>query len=295
MNLALTSLEQGLIYSILAMGVYISYKILDIADLTAESSFPFGALLFARFATAGMNPFVACIIVFAVGTLTGLLTALLHIKLKIEALLAGILSMTILYSVNLRINGKPNVPLSGTKSIFDLDITGNPYFNKIIIVFLIVMIVKILLDWFLKTESGYLVVATGDNKSLVRALGENSNKYVIIGLMVSNGLIALSGALLAQSSGFADITMGVSIIVVALASIIIGDTIFRDDAIKGTTKVIIGAIIYKIIGAIALKLGLQPTDFRMINGLIVVLFIAYNNFQAGFLAKKKTSRGSKNA
>lgn len=295
MNLALTSLEQGLIYSVLAMGVYITYKILDIADLTAESSFPFGALLFAKLATSGMNPILSCIIVFAVGTLTGLLTALLHIKLKIEALLAGILSMTILYSINLRINGKPNVPLSGAKSIFDFSISGNSYVDKIIVVFIIVIIIKFILDWFLKTEAGYLVIATGDNKSLVRSLGENSNKYIAIGLMLSNGLIALSGALLAQSSGFADITMGVSIIVVALASIIIGDTIFRDDVIKGTTKVIIGAIIYKIIGAIALKLGLKPTDFRMVNGIIVVLFIAYNNFQSGFLAKRKNTRRADNA
>lgn len=294
MNLALTSLEQGLIYSVLAMGVYITYKILDIADLTAESSFPFGALLFAKLATSGMNPIISCLIVFVVGTFTGLLTALLHIKLKIEALLAGILSMTILYSINLRINGKPNVPLSGAKSIFDINISGNSYVDKIIVVFMLVMIIKFVLDWFLKTETGYLVIATGDNKSLVRSLGENSNKYIIIGLMLSNGLIALSGALLAQSSGFADITMGVSIIVVALASIIIGDTIFRDDVVKGTTKVIIGAIIYKIIGAIALKLGLKPTDFRMVNGIIVVLFIAYNNLQSGFLAKRKNARRAEN-
>jgi len=294
LNLALTSLEQGLIYSVLAMGVYITYKILDIADLTAESSFPFGALLFAKLATSGMNPIISCLIVFVVGTFTGLLTALLHIKLKIEALLAGILSMTILYSINLRINGKPNVPLSGAKSIFDINISGNSYVDKIIVVFVLVMIIKFVLDWFLKTETGYLVIATGDNKSLVRSLGENSNKYIIIGLMLSNGLIALSGALLAQSSGFADITMGVSIIVVALASIIIGDTIFRDDVVKGTTKVIIGAIIYKIIGAIALKLGLKPTDFRMVNGIIVVLFIAYNNLQSGFLAKRKNARRAEN-
>lgn len=202
--------------------------------------------------------------------------------------------MTILYSINLRINGKPNVPLSGAKSIFDINISGNSYVDKIIVVFVLVMIIKFVLDWFLKTETGYLVIATGDNKSLVRSLGENSNKYIIIGLMLSNGLIALSGALLAQSSGFADITMGVSIIVVALASIIIGDTIFRDDVVKGTTKVIIGAIIYKIIGAIALKLGLKPTDFRMVNGIIVVLFIAYNNLQSGFLAKRKNARRAEN-
>ncbi|NMB09285.1 MAG: ABC transporter permease, partial [Tissierellia bacterium] len=250
--------------------------------------------LFAKLATSGMNPIISCLIVFVVGTFTGLLTALLHIKLKIEALLAGILSMTILYSINLRINGKPNVPLSGAKSIFDINISGNSYVDKIIVVFVLVMIIKFVLDWFLKTETGYLVIATGDNKSLVRSLGENSNKYIIIGLMLSNGLIALSGALLAQSSGFADITMGVSIIVVALASIIIGDTIFRDDVVKGTTKVIIGAIIYKIIGAIALKLGLKPTDFRMVNGIIVVLFIAYNNLQSGFLAKRKNARRAEN-
>ncbi|MDO5719006.1 MAG: ABC transporter permease [Tissierellia bacterium] len=284
MNLALTTIEQGLIYSVLAMGVYFTYKILDIADLSVEGSFPFGALLFAKLVSSGVDPIIGTILTFIIGTLTGLLTSALFISLRIKALLAGILTMTMLYSINLRLNGKPNISLTDQKLIFDYLNTGNKYIDKLIILIIIVAISKFLIDKFLKTEAGYLLVATGDNESLVRSLGESSNKYKIMGLMISNGLVALSGALLAQTNKFADITMGVSIIVAALASIIIGDTIFRHRKLRGTTRAIIGAIIYRIIGTIALKIGLSPQDLRLINGLIVVVFIAYNNFYSAKFA-----------
>lgn len=292
MNLVFTTIEQGLIYAILGIGVYLTYKILDIADLSVDSTFPFGALLFAKLATIGLNPIIGTVGTFLLGTLTGLLAALLCIKLKIKPLLAGILNMTILYSINLRINGKANVPLSGSKVIFDYISVGNKYLDRIIIMVVIVAIVKILIDWYLKTESGYMLVATGDNKSLVRSLGESANKYIIIGLMLSNGLVALSGSLLSQSQKFADMQMGPGTIVIALASIIIGDTIFRYRDIKGTTRVIMGAIIYKAINAIALEAGLQPSDFKMVTGIIVVLFIAYNNGYASWQAKKSSKERS---
>ncbi len=290
MNLALTTLEQGLIYSVLAMGVYFSYKILDIADLSVEGSFPFGALLFAKFASMGLDPLIGTILTFLIGTLTGLLTASLFISLRIKELLAGILTMTMLYSINLRLNGKPNVSIPNEKLIFNYLSTGNKYIDKIVILLIIVIIAKLVIDRFLQTESGYMLIATGDNESLVKSLGENSNKYKIIGLMISNALVALSGALMAQANKFADITMGVSIIVAALASIIIGDTIFRNKNLKGSTRAIIGAVIYRIIGTVALKMGLSPQDLRLVNGLIVVVFIAYNNAYAGFLAKRLLRR-----
>ena len=268
----MTSIEQGLIFAVLAIGVFITYKLLDIADLSVEGTFPFGAFVFAKFISMGVNPIISTLMAFLFGTLAGLLTSTLFTKLKIKPLLSGILTMTILYSINLRINGKSNIPLFSYGSIYDLGLT-------LLILGIIVLTIKVLIDVFLKTEIGYLLTATGDNEALVKSLGENSNKYKVMGLMLSNGLVALSGALMAQYQGFADITMGSSIIVVALASIIIGDTLKKNSSfIKGTTRAIIGAVIYKIIGGVAIDLGLNPNDLKAINAIIVIAFISYNNF-----------------
>src|SRR5699024_2979904 len=270
----------------LAMGVFITFKILDIADLSVEGTFPFGAFVFAKLISMGINPIISTLLSFCFGTLAGLLTALLFTKLKIKPILSGILTMTILYSVNLKTNGKSNVGLFSYDSIYDLGPT-------LLILILIVLLIKFILDLFLKTESGYLLIATGDNESLVRSLGANSDKYKLIGLMIANGLVALSGALMAQYQGFADMTMGNSIIVIALASIIIGDTIKRGSSLlKNTTRAIIGAIAYKIIGGIAIDLGLNPDDLRAINALIVIIFISYNNF-AGDMFKSFSKGGKK--
>lgn len=289
MNLMITSLEQGLIFAVLAMGVFLTYKVLDVSDLSVEGTFPFGAFIFARFISMGFDPIISTLMAFCFGTLAGLLTSVLFIKLKIKPLLAGILTMTILYSVNLRINGKANIPLFSYDSIFDLG-------KALLVLALIVLIIKVLLDLFLKTETGYLLIATGDNESLVRSLGANSNVYKIIGLMLANGLVALSGALMAQIQGFADITMGASIIVSALASIIIGDTIMKNAKfLKNTTRAILGAIIYKIIGGVAIDLGLSPNDLRAITAIIVIIFIAYNNFAIDLLGLKKRQGGKVNA
>lgn len=267
-----TSLEQGLIFSILAIGVTITFKILDFADLSVEGTFPFGAFLFAKFITAGMPPIISTFMAFLAGSLAGLITYMLHIKLRIEALLSGILTLTLLYTVNLRLTGKSNIALYNYSSIFD-------NMDVLVLLIIITAAVKILMDLFLKTEIGYLLLATGDNETLVKSLGENSNKYKMIGLMLSNGLVALSGALMAQYQGFADINMGVSIIVVAIASIIIGDTIFKNSRkLKNTSRAVIGALVYKYIGAKAIDIGLQPQDLKAINAIIVILFISYNSF-----------------
>lgn len=286
MNLMITSVEQGLIFGVLAMGVFITYKILDIADLSVEGTFPFGAFIFARFVTMGVNPIFATIIAFFFGTLAGLLTSTLFIKLKIKPILAGILTMTLLYSVNLRTNGKSNVPLFNFDSVFDLG-------RVLIVLIVVVLIIKLIMDNFLKTESGYLLIATGDNESIVTSLGQNPNKYKIIGLMIANGLVALSGALMAQYQGFVDITMGSAMIVTALASIIIGDTIMKSSNIlKDTTRAIIGALVYRTIGGIAIYLGLNPTDLKAISAIIVIIFIAYNNVSSGYISKRKGANGN---
>jgi putative ABC transport system permease protein len=220
----------------------------------------------------GASPAVGTILAFFIGTLAGLITYTLHIKLRIKALLSGILTMTLLYSVNLRLNGKSNVGLFNYDTIFDK-------FEVLIVMILIVAAVKILMDKFLKTEIGYLLIATGDNETLVKSLGEDSNKYKLIGLMLSNGLVAMAGALMAQYQGFADLSMGTSIIVVALASIIVGDTVLKNNRkLKITTRAIIGALAYKFIGAVAIDLGLSPNDLKAVNAIIVIVFLSYNTF-----------------
>ncbi|HKM00628.1 MAG TPA: ABC transporter permease [Sedimentibacter sp.] len=280
-TLILTSIEQGLIFSILAIGVTITFKILDFADMSVEGTFPLGAFIFAKFITAGFSPILSTLLSFAFGSLAGLITYTLNIKLKIKALLSGILTATMLYSLNLRINGKSNIGLFNFDSIYD-------GFEPVIILIVIVFAVKILMDLFLKTEVGYLLIATGDNETLVRSLGENSNKYKLIGLMLSNGLVSLSGALMAQYQGFSDINMGTSIIIVAIASIIVGDTILRNSKLlKLTSRAIIGALIYKFIGAVAIDLGLAPTDLKAINAIIVILFLSYNTFSPVKMRKTK--------
>jgi len=285
-TLLLTSVEQGLIFAVLAIGVTITFKILDFADMSVEGTFPMGAFVFAKFITIGLSPVVSTILAFFIGTTAGLITYTLNIKLKIKALLSGILTMTILYSVNLRLNGKSNVGLFNYSSIFDNT-------EVIIILIVIAAAVKTAMDIFLKTEIGYLLIATGDNETLVKSLGEDSNKYKLIGLMLSNGLVALSGAMMAQYQGFAEITMGTGIIVVAIASIIVGDTILKSKKLKNTTRAIIGALVYKFIGAVAIDLGLEPTDLKAINAIIVIAFLSYNTFSPGFKkAKSKLPEGA---
>ncbi len=284
-SLIITSLEQGLIFAVLAMGVTITYKILDIADLSVEGTFPLGAFVFAKFAMAGFSPITSSLLAFGYGSLAGLVTALLFVKLKIRPLLAGILTMTMLYSFNLRLNGKANIPLFSLNSLFS-DISA------LVLMVAVVIGIKLLLDAFLKTEIGYLLITTGDNEALVRSLGENSNKYKIIGLMLANGLVALSGSLMAQYQGFVDITMGASIIVVALASIIIGETVSKSSSFLSiTTRAIIGAVSYKLIGGIAIDLGMSPTDLRAISAIIVIVFISYNNFSSPFIKSIKKQGG----
>jgi len=284
-TLMIASIEQGLIFAVLAIGVTITFKILDFADMSVEGTFPMGAFIFSKFIIAGASPLTSTLLAFFLGTLAGLITYTLNIKLKIKSLLSGILTMTILYSVNLRLNGKSNIGLFNYSSIFD----GR---EAVIVLIIIIAAVKILMDMFLKTEVGYLLIATGDNETLVKSLGENSNKYKMIGLMISNGLVGLSGAMMAQYQGFADINMGMSIIVTAIASIIVGDTILKKSRkLKNTTRAIMGALVYKFIGAVAIDLGLAPTDLKAINAIIVILFLSYNTFAPEIIRTRK----SKNA
>lgn len=302
MNLGfiMSSFEQGLIYAILAMGVYISYKILDIADLTVEGAFAFGGFVFASFVYKGTSAVTATILTTIIGVIPGLISAILFTKMKIKPLLAGILTMTFLYSVNLRVMDKANVSLFKTPSIYKecsilQHFTNNKIllsYDKILTLIIIVVLIKLIIDLFFKTEVGYLLIATGDNEKLVQNIGENSSKYKIIGMMISTALASLSGALFVQNLGFVDITLSNSIIVTALASVIIGDGILRKSHhINGTTRAIIGAIIYMEISGLAIALKFKPTDLKALSAIIVVSFLTYNNFSQTLFSKKNKKNG----
>ncbi|NLW42534.1 MAG: ABC transporter permease [Tissierellia bacterium] len=281
-----SSVEIGLIFSLLAIGVVITYKILDFYDLSVEGTFPLGAFVFARLALANLNPIIGIIVSFFAGTIAGSVTYFLYKKFKIEPLLSGILTMTMLYSINIRITGMNNVPLFQHNSVFKM-LASVP---RVLVILGILLLIKLVIDAFLNTEKGYILRATGDNKTLVKSLGKNPDSYILLGLMLSNGLISVSGALMAQHQGFADAQMGVAMIVTAMASIIIGDTIFKDSKkLNFTTRAIIGAIIYRLISGIAIYIGLNPTDLKLVTAVIVIAFIGYNNVQIG----KIFTRGDK--
>ena len=273
-SVLMESLVTGLIFSILAIGVVITFKILNLADLSVEGTFPLGAFVFAKVLTLGYSPFLAMALAFVMGGVFGYLTYFLYKRLKIDAILAGILTMTILYTVNLRITGTSNV------TFYELDVIFSIFSSipKIVILLIIVGLIKIIMDWFLKTEKGYLLLATGDNERLVKSLGENPNKFYAYGLILSNALVALAGSLMAQSTGYCDITMGQTIIVSALASIVIGDAFLKNAKfLNRTTRAIIGAVVYRVIFGIAISAGLHPSDLKAVTAIIVIIFIVYNN------------------
>lgn len=273
MEMLVTALEQGLLFALVAIGVYITYKILDFPDLSVDGTFPLGASISAALLIKGVDPWVSILIATLGGAVAGSVTAFLHVKLKISNLMSGILVMMGLYSVNLRIMSKSNIPLFNTNHIFK-----STELNAIFIILAIVVIVKIILDLFLTTKTGFLLVAVGDNEQVVSSLGVNKNLVKVLGLALSNGLVALSGALTAQNQGFADVTMGTGIVVMGLAAVIIGVSIFgKLSFIKVTTLSIFGAIIYKLVVAIALWMKLNPNDLKILTAVLVAIALASNN------------------
>lgn len=272
---------QSLILAIMAIGVYITFKILDFPDMTADGSYTMGAAISAATLAGGLNPLVGVLLAVVGGALAGMVTGLLHIKVKISNLLSGILTMGMLYSINLRIMGKSNIPLFTFPNLFKGDIP------PVVISLIFVLIAKILLDLFLKTGLGYTLKGVGDNEQMIKSLGINIGNIKILGLMISNALISLSGALMAQFQGFADVTMGIGTLVLGIASIIIGLTLFKKiRAVKATTAILIGAFIYQFTIYFALNLGMLSTDLKLISSLVIVAFLAVGNLQL----KKKTAK-----
>lgn len=273
MATALTgALELGCIYAIMALGVYLTFRILDFPDLTVDSSFTTGGAIAAMLIVHGVSPLLATLAAFIGGLAVGAITGLLHTKGRINPLLAGILMMIGLYSINFRIMGKANIPLLGVDTIFPQGQLA-PHVSYVLVSMpFVVLIVKLLIDWFLRTELGLAIRATGDNKRMIRSFGVNTDNTIVIGVSLSNGLVALSGALIAQYQGFVELSMGVGMIVIGLASVIIGEVVFGVRTIaRVTLAVALGAIVYRIVVALAMRIGLQPTDMKLMTALIVIV------------------------
>ncbi len=268
------SLEQGLAYGLVALGIVITFRILSFPDLTVDGSFPLGAAVVARLIVEGVPPVFGILLAILAGFVAGCCTGVLYTKLKINSLLAGILMMTVLYSFNLRIMGKSNIQLLTVDTFLTpLETLPVNRFIPIIAFFLVVSFgVKILTDLFMHTQLGFAMRATGDNEQMIRALGVNTDNTTILGLGISNAFVALSGALVAQDQGFADVGMGIGMIVAGLASIIIGEAILGKHTVQRMTlAALIGSFLYKEIISIGLRLGLAPTDLKLATGIMVIL------------------------
>ncbi len=289
LGLTMNVLEEGLIYGIMAMGVYITYKVLDFPDLSVDGTFPLGACVTASLILSGVDPWLACMAAFMAGMLAGSVTGLLNVKLKITNLLSGILVMTALWSVNLVItNGSAVVPFYDQKTIFTsglgMLIPDAAFAYRVLVVVLVAAIgVKILLDLFLKTKSGLLLRASGDNHQFVTSLAIDPGRMKILGLAIGNGCTALAGSILAQQSESANITSGLGMVVMGLASVIIGISIFKKvKFLRATTMVVLGAIFYKACLVVAMQLGL-PTNYMKIlmAGIFVVALVSGRFFKKG--------------
>jgi putative ABC transport system permease protein len=268
------SLEQGLAYGLVALGIVITFRILSFPDLTVDGSFPLGAAVVARFITDGVPPAYGIFFAIVAGFVAGCCTGVLYTKLKINSLLAGILMMTVLYSFNLRIMGKSNIQLLTVDTFLTPleNLPVNRFIPIIAFFFLVSFGVKILTDLFMHTQLGFAMRATGDNEQMIRTLGVNTDNTTILGLGISNAFVALSGALVAQDQGFADVGMGIGMIVAGLASIIIGEALLGKHTVQRMTlAALIGSFLYKEIISIGLRLGLAPTDLKLATGIMVIL------------------------
>lgn len=297
------ALNQGILWSIMALGVYITFRLLDVADLTVDGSFATGGAVAAVILVKGGNPFIAILAAALAGCLAGWVTGFLLTKCHIPAILAGILSQIGLYSINLRIMGKSNIPLLATKSLFDwyymFNITQTQ--ASIIVGVIITLLVVIALYWFFGTELGAAIRATGNNEQMVRAVGVNTDFTKIVGTTLSNGLIALSGGLVAQQQGFADVKMGIGAIVIGLASIVIGEVLFagKGNFFIHLLSIVVGSIIYRIVIALVLQMGLSTDDLKLLTAIVVGIALAVPHVLASrrqkALYKKLTSEVDRRA
>jgi putative ABC transport system permease protein len=288
------ALESGLIYALVALGVYISFRVLDFPDLTADGSFPLGGAVAGVAIIADVNPWLACIFGMLAGGVAGLVTAWLHVKLGILQLLSSILVMVALYAVNLRIMQAPNLPLLGEPTIFgELVTDSNGYWMRCVVIGGVVIAAKFFLDWFFSTEMGLAMRATGSNLRMSQAQGIATSRSILLGMAISNGLIALAGAIFVQTQGGADISIGVGTIVIGLAAVIIGETIIPAKKMLWITlSAIVGAILYKFFIQIALSndtlraIGFGPQDVNLVTALLVVVALILPKIKSKILSNR---------
>ena len=292
LDLIISTLTQGFIYAMLSYGIYITYKILDFPDLTVDGSFPLGAAVTALLLVKGVNPYLTLLAALAVGAAAGFVTGFIHVRLKVRDLLAGIITMTALFSVNLQIAGSnlsvarsiatmftaaPTMALFGSLSLI---------MRKLIVSIIIMLICKILLDLYFKTKNGFLLRAVGDNSALVTTLAKDMGRVKIIGLVISNALVALSGAVVCHEQRSFSAMMGTGQMVFGLAAVIIGTTLFRKMSfVKGTTAVTAGSVIYKACIQIAISLGLPANLLKLITAVLFLVILVIGNFEKGSVKK----------
>lgn len=287
------ALEIGLIFSLVALGVYISFRLLRFPDLTVDGSFPLGGAVCAILIANGFDPFFSTVAATAAGALAGTITGLLNVRLKIMDLLASILMMIALYSINLRIMGRPNVPLISEPTLFTLLQPDwlDDYVLRPLLLLGIVILAKLGLDWFFATQKGLAIRATGSNPRMARAQGINTGAMILLGMALSNALVALAGALFAQSQGGADISMGIGTIVIGLAAVIVGESILPSRRlVLATLAVILGAIVYRFFIALALNsdfIGLQAQDLNLVTALLVTFALVIPLLKKRLSASKK--------
>lgn len=280
MALILSVLEQGMIYGILALGVYITYKILDFPDLTVDGSFPFGAAVTVRLITLGVPAVVTLPVAFLGGALVGICTGLIHVKLKVRDLLSGIIMMTGLYTINLWIAGTGYVPIFNKQTIFDNALVNGIFkgaladYKTVIIILLITLVAKYLLDWYMSTKSGFLLRAVGDNDTIVTSLGVDKGLVKIVGLSIANGLVALSGCVFAQQQRSFEISSGTGAVVIGLASVIIGTSLFKKITfLRVTSSVLIGSVLYKACVALAMFAGIDANAIKLITAVLFLIIL----------------------
>lgn len=294
MSLITSTIGQGLLWGILALGLFLTFRILNFPDMTVEGTFPFGAAICVSSLTHGVNPILATILAFLGGMLTGLITGLLYTKGKIPVLLAGILTMTGVYSVNLRILGKANVGLLNKNTLLNENFLQKlpTNFPTIVIGLFFAILIIILLAVFLDTDLGQAFIATGDNEIMAQSLGINTDNMKILGLMLSNGLIGLAGGLLAQNGGYADINMGIGTMVIGLAAIIIGEVVYGELSLTARLiAVVIGSILYRLILLLVLQLGFSTNDFKLISAIILAICMMLPLFEKKFHTRKLLKKG----
>lgn len=283
-DLLISTVTQGLIYALISYGVYITYTILDFPDLSVDGSFPLGAAVTAVLLINGVNPYLALLIAMVCGGIAGLCTGLIHVKLHVRDLLAAIITMTALFSINLQIGGSNLAIGREIDTIFTADLTmallGNCslLIRKFIVSLLIILLVKIILDLYLKTKSGLLLRAVGDNRTLVTTLARNAGNVKILGLMIANSLVALAGSVVCQEQRSFSATMGIGQVVFALATVIIGISLFkRLSFVKGTTAVVAGSIIYKVCIQLAINIGLPSNLLKLVTAVLFLLVLVFSN------------------